>query len=92
MALHRLNHIKCFCVHTRSLLSFIWDHGPPLAQDPDAISQQAGVYAELAVEVHDHLGQETKETIWGCESSSYKPKSGFFSVLLKTTLTHKAAR
>lgn len=66
MALHQLKHIKHFCVHTSSLLSFVWDHGPPLAQDPDAISEQAGAYAELVVHPHGHLGQEGKETIQDC--------------------------
>lgn len=56
MALHRPNHIKRFRVHTRSLLSQINDNGPPLAQDPDVISQQAGADAELVVQAHDHLG------------------------------------
>lgn len=57
MALHRPNHIKRFRVHTRSLLSQINDNGPPLAQDPDVISQQAGADAELIVQAHDHLGR-----------------------------------
>jgi len=61
---------------------------PPLAQDPDAVSQQAGAYAELAVEVHGYLGQEAKEAIQGCKSSCYKLKSTVFSVLLKKTHTH----
>lgn len=44
----------------------------PSGTAPDATSQQAGVYAELVVKVHAHLGQEAERSILGCELETKK--------------------
>lgn len=42
----------------------------PSGTSPDATSQQAEAYAELVVEVHDHLGHEAEGAI--CELETKK--------------------
>lgn len=56
--------------HLQPVLIYLMRPWSPSGTTPGATSQQTGAYAELVVEVHDHLGHEAEGAI--CELETKK--------------------
>lgn len=71
MSLHGLKPPQVFlCAHLQPVVIYLMRPWSPSGTSPDATSQQAEAYAELVVEVHDHLGHEAEGAI--CELETKK--------------------